>query len=577
MLGDFRERGKRAAGAYAKRQAKAYLKRLAWAAAKKGAALAAKGIAALIAMVGWPVLLVLLAVVLAVLLFAAVYSAMPGDQHLTGVEPSELDAAYRAYAEERVAEMNVKETWVVDGEGAWYPAKGNYVLGRLADRYGQDAKLVNRWGDAYAPALYAALQAAGQDRMADRAWAEARMREAAEALRPWFYYKESKVIYCGKDGCEEEPVYLLVEAYTIRGHYRYRYEWVTEHRGGGSVTYERLKDVETVSDGRPYLESYLAKALELEPGSEDVRLAAEMVFNAGEAFTGRKEWMAWLDRALGGAFAWASAAAVPPEFRAFLEEAEARTGIPWWLLAGLIQVESSWNPLAVNQSTGCFGLTQIDPKYWPERARAAGFDPERDRWNPRAQIIAGAVYLAGLFDVRAVPWQGNWREDPGLLAALARYGGYGTDVNRAQGYIQKVLAAAEGLRTPAAWPVPGYTRITSYFGMRLHPTLGVWRMHNGVDIAAPEGAQVVSVSGGIAYVFWDAKGGGLTVSVKDGAHEYVYCHLSQALVVSGQTVRPGDPIGLVGQTGEATGPHLHFGVKILDTGSWIDPLLVLRS
>ncbi|MBC7105863.1 MAG: transglycosylase SLT domain-containing protein, partial [Firmicutes bacterium] len=272
------------------------------------------------------------------------------------------------------------------------------------------------------------------------AWVEAKMREAAEALRPWFYYKESKVIYCGKDGCEEEPVYLLVEVHTIRGHFRYRYEWVTEYRGGGSVAYERLKDVETVSDGRPYLEAYLAKALELEPGSEDVKLAAEMVFNAGEAFTGRKEWLAWLDRALGGAFAWASAASVPPEFRAFLEEAEARTGIPWWLLAGLIQVESSWNPLAVNDRTGCFGLTQIAPEYWPERARAAGFDPELDRWNPRDQIIAGAVYLAGLFDARSVDWQNEgWRSDPGLLAALARYGGYGTDVSGAQGYIQKVL------------------------------------------------------------------------------------------------------------------------------------------
>ena len=573
MLGDFRERGRRAAKAYAKR----HVRRLARAAAKKGAALAAKGTAAFVAMVGWPVLLVLLALVLAVLLFAAVYSAMPGDQHLTGVAPSELDTAYRAYAEERVAENNVRETRVVSGEGAWYPKRGEYVLGRLADRYGQDAKMVNRWGDSYAPALYAALQAAGEDRLADRAWVEAKMREAAEALRPWFYYKESRVIYCGKDGCEEEPVYLLVEAYTIRGHFRYRYEWVTEHHGGGSVTYERLKDVEAVSDGRPYLEAYLAKALDLEPDSEDARLAAEMVFNAGEAFTGRREWLAWLDHALGSAYVWASTAAVPPEYRAFLEEAEARTGIPWWLLAGLIQVESSWNPLAVNQSTGCFGLTQMDPKYWPERARAAGFDPERDRWNPRAQIIVGAVYLASLFDARSVDWRGEgWRSDPGLLAALARYGGYGTDVAKAQGYIQKVLAAAEGCRTPAAWPVLGYTTITSYFGMRYHPTLHAWRMHNGVDIAAPEGAVVVSVSGGVAYVFWDAKGGGgLTVSVKDGTHEYVYCHLSQALVVSGQAVRPGDPIGLVGQTGEATGPHLHFGVKVLDTGSWIDPLVVL--
>ncbi|NHM26944.1 MULTISPECIES: hypothetical protein [Desulfofundulus] len=159
-----------------------------------------KLVAVIIGTLGPPLIIFFIAVALALFLFAAVYAAMPGDQHLTGVKPSQADAAIRDFAKSRVAEMNVKETWLVPGDGAWYPGKGEYTFGRLVDRYGQDTKLVNEWGDAYAPVLYRALQTAGTDRMADRAWVEAKIREAAKELRPWFYYKESKVTYCGKDG-----------------------------------------------------------------------------------------------------------------------------------------------------------------------------------------------------------------------------------------------------------------------------------------------------------------------------------------------------------------------------------------
>ncbi|RKO66369.1 M23 family metallopeptidase [Desulfofundulus salinus] len=370
-----------------------------------------------------------------------------------------------------------------------------------------------------------------------------------------------------------------MEAYTIRGHNLYRYRWVTKTYGdGGSVTYEELAGIETLDNGRKYLEAYLAKALGLPSGSTDIELAGDMVFNAGIAFTqARKEWLAWLDHAFGVTYAWASGAGIPAEFRTFLEEAEKLTGIPAWFLAGLIQKESDWNPLAVNDRTGCFGLTQQHPDYWPERARAAGFDPERDKWNPRAQIIVGALYLVSLFDARGLEWEGDgWKNDSDLHAALARYGGYGADVVGAKPYIDKVVTAAQAYRTPAVWPVPGTGRgdITSYFGMRYHPTLHIWRMHNGIDIAAPEGTPVVSVSGGVVTTGYDSESGNFVV-VRDGTYEYVYCHLSRILAVDGQAVRPGDQIGLVGATGEATGPHLHFGVKKLNTNSWIDPLLVL--
>ncbi|HQA49001.1 MAG TPA: M23 family metallopeptidase, partial [Bacillota bacterium] len=67
-------------------------------------------------------------------------------------------------------------------------------------------------------------------------------------------------------------------------------------------------------------------------------------------------------------------------------------------------------------------------------------------------------------------------------------------------------------------------------------------------------------------------GYGNLVVIKDGMYEYYYAHLSAVSVASGQTVRPGSQVGLVGSTGASTGPHLHFGIKPLDCGQWIDPL-----
>jgi hypothetical protein len=261
-----------------RKQGRRAAKRIAKRAARKAAGLTAKGLAVLAGTLGVPLILLLAALFFGVVLFASVYAAMPGDQHLTGIKPDQADAAIRTFAEERVEEANVRETWVVSGEGAWYPGKGEYVLGSLADRYGQDAKLVNQWGDAYAPALYAALQKAEEDKMRDRGWVEGRIKEASEALRPWFYYKESTVTRCcptddGGTACTVEPVYLLVEAYTIRGHFHYSYEWVTESSPGGcTMHYERLAGTEMVSDGRLYLEKHLSQVLGLPPDSTDIKL-----------------------------------------------------------------------------------------------------------------------------------------------------------------------------------------------------------------------------------------------------------------------------------------------------------------
>lgn len=551
-------------------------------AGRKALGLGAKAVAAaagyIVALVGAPLILLAAVLLIVLVLVAAFYSAMPGGATLLGANPDPKDAALKQEAMALVEKWNVKETWLVPGEGKWYPRQGTHRFGEFRDRYGREARLANQWGDIYAPVLYMASQNPGDDRMRDEGWVKEKLKDVAENLRPWFYYKESKVKVCGKDGCEETTVYLLVEAYTIRGHYIFKHEWVTEtFSDGGSVTYEKPAGEERLADGIDnYLRPYIVKSFNI-PDDTQAGLTARAVFEAGQAFSARAENLAWLKDQAGSLYAVISGASIPVEFLPYLEEAEKLSGIPVWLLAGLIEKESSWDPNAVNDRTGAFGLTQLHPDYWPERARRYGFDPERDRWNPRAQIIVGALVLAD-----AVGGGVDWKNlDPGnppynLKKALAFYGGYGSDVKAAEGYIRDVLALAGNYRSPAVWPVPGYYQITSSFGWRYHPVLGTGSFHEGLDIAVPYGVPVLSVSGGVVVHAGDFGAYGLAVIVRDTQYEYLYAHLSSLNVATGSRVKPGDVVGAVGSTGLSTGPHLHFGVRVVG-GSWIDPMSVLKK
>ena len=380
---------------------------------------------------------------------------------------------------------------------------------------------------------------------------------------------------CGDDGCKTNTVFLLAEADTIRGHYTFQYEQVTEN----GVTYERYVGRQLVGPQWERLEKYLKGYLDVP--DEDLTLARQMVFEAGQGFTDRKEWLDWLTGAFGGS-AWASEAMIPSDLMPFFKEAETKYGVPWWFLAAVAWKESSFRPLAENSSTGCFGLMGVSPTNWKHYAPQLGFDPEADRANPRAQVMVGAYMLKN--HLGNIDWSGDWKE--ATLPGLTFYSGHrskGGIIDKAamercrKEYAEEVWAKAEAFRSvPSAWPVPDYTEISSCYGYRRHSITGAWQVHNGIDIPAPMGAKVVSVSGGVAYVDYDPGGYGNYIVVKDAVHEYYYAHLSAATVVSGQVVRPGEAIGLVGSTGASTGPHLHFGVKILDSNTWLDPLSILR-
>lgn len=101
-------------------------------------------------------------------------------------------------------------------------------------------------------------------------------------------------------------------------------------------------------------------------------------------------------------------------------------------------------------------------------------------------------------------------------------------------------------------------------------------IHTGVDLAAPEGTPVHAAAGGTASVGFDPAGAGLYVAVvADGHTRALYCHLSAVVVSDAQRVATGDVIGEVGESGLATGPHLHFEVQV--DGRAVDPVVWLAQ
>lgn len=122
-----------------------------------------------------------------------------------------------------------------------------------------------------------------------------------------------------------------------------------------------------------------------------------------------------------------------------------------------------------------------------------------------------------------------------------------------------------------------FTRVTSGFKLRFHPILNTWRAHLGTDLAAPSGTPVRTIGDGVVDFAGVQNGYGNVVYVKHAnQHETVYAHLSRIDVHKGQSISQGQTIGAVGQTGWATGPHLHFEFRI--GGKQVDPMTTaLRS
>jgi len=142
-----------------------------------------------------------------------------------------------------------------------------------------------------------------------------------------------------------------------------------------------------------------------------------------------------------------------------------------------------------------------------------------------------------------------------------------TDGSRIRWVDAQTLGAEQGMEMPVSG------RVSSGFGSRFHPILQRWRMHDGVDLAAPYGSPIVAAADGrVAAAGW--RGGyGRAVAIQHaGGIETLYGHMSRIGVSPGEAVRQGQVIGYVGSTGLSTGPHLHYEVH--KDGKLVNPLSV---
>jgi murein DD-endopeptidase MepM/ murein hydrolase activator NlpD len=136
--------------------------------------------------------------------------------------------------------------------------------------------------------------------------------------------------------------------------------------------------------------------------------------------------------------------------------------------------------------------------------------------------------------------------------------------------IAEMLKARQKDQTPPLFtfgiftmPVEGGTLGSSY-GPRLHPILGITRMHAGIDISAPVGTPMVASGGGEVVLAEDRGGYGLTVVIDHGNQlATLYAHMDSLAVKPGDIVEQGEVVGTVGSTGLSTGPHVHWEVRVL--------------
>jgi len=128
--------------------------------------------------------------------------------------------------------------------------------------------------------------------------------------------------------------------------------------------------------------------------------------------------------------------------------------------------------------------------------------------------------------------------------------------------------------TPSfVWPCNGELSVSNRFGTRTHPITGEVKEHNGVDIKAPEGTDVMSATDGtVKAADYDNEKGYYVIVEKDNM-QTVYASLTEEIKVKkGESVKAGQVIGKVGMTGSSTGAHLHF--EVLINGEYHDPELI---
>ncbi len=144
------------------------------------------------------------------------------------------------------------------------------------------------------------------------------------------------------------------------------------------------------------------------------------------------------------------------------------------------------------------------------------------------------------------------------------------EANKLTAEILKLQGNGEFVGGGFTWPAPGVSRITSPFGYRIHPIKKVKKLHTGMDIGCPSGTNIVASNAGTVIASkWNNSYGNMIMIDHGGGIVTLYAHNSQRLVNVGDVVAKGQVIAKSGNTGDSTGPHLHFEVRV--NGNYVDP------
>ncbi|MCH5342159.1 MAG: peptidoglycan DD-metalloendopeptidase family protein [Acetatifactor sp.] len=145
---------------------------------------------------------------------------------------------------------------------------------------------------------------------------------------------------------------------------------------------------------------------------------------------------------------------------------------------------------------------------------------------------------------------------------------------------RRILASNGSILTydngPFKFPLASYTRISDEYGMRMHPILGVEQFHNGIDFAAPKGTAIYAAyDGKVVAAEYNASMGNYVMIDHGSGLFTIYMHASALYVKKNDIVIRGETIAAVGSTGNSTGNHLHFSVRL--NGAYVSPWNYLKE
>lgn len=240
-------------------------------------------------------------------------------------------------------------------------------------------------------------------------------------------------------------------------------------------------------------------------------------------------------------------------------------------------VPAGYNSVFIDSTDYSLGATQAPSVVFSERSSGCEITVASGQTNSSCAPTAASSQSAGAVS----GGQGEIKVGPVTVGSRGVTLGNTTIISREA--LNERLRPLNVLRRgneEYIFPLSIPSSISSLFGWRMHPIHQSWRFHSGTDLAAPTGTPVLATRAGRVSVSDFLGGYGLTVIMRhdDGSLESRYAHLSQLAVKAGEWVEQGEVIGLVGSTGNSTGPHLHFELRQLTGEGWVakDPIEVLE-